>query len=100
MHMSRAPIDPTARIATDVATMLSALGIVTSDTRDDLERVCLEELTARGHVADVVGVRYGVVTVRCAPGPAGLLRWDVDSILAAIQARTSEPVRRIVIHTR
>lgn len=86
-------------MAAATAGLLHALGVSPADERDALEDTCVSLLQGRGHVAEVVGLTYGTLTLKSSPVAAGLLRWDLDELQATLEDRFPGKVARIVIRT-
>lgn len=75
--------------------LLGGLGLVGTQTRDDVESVVAAALSARGHEARVAFLRYGRLRLEACPQSATLLRFDVDALLAELAERVPGAVSTI-----
>lgn len=78
--------------------LLGSLGVLPVDTRDRVEDALREALAARGHSADLVGVRFGTAVLVTDPQSAKFLRYDTDALLAAVNERVPGEIGRVVVH--
>ena len=82
--------------------MLRSLGLAPQGEYGPLEGVVREQLTERGHHAEIGSLRYGVLTLRADnPAAARRLMYDVDVLCEVIHKRLPDlDVRRITVHSR
>jgi len=75
-------------------------GIERSHTQDRVALIASRALQARGHLFRLNGLRWGILTVVCAPLEARLISYNQDQVLAEIERELPGVVRRINIVPR
>lgn len=82
-------------LGSSVDALLAAFGVERSTTRLAVEDVVAEELKSRSHDAQMVELRYGVLTLETSPVGAQLLRFDKDNLVVALQEKIPDVVKDI-----
>jgi hypothetical protein len=82
--------------------LLASFGVDSEDTQQTVEVTIAQVLSARGHDrVEVVGLRWGELTVAADRTSAQLLRFDLQMVHEQLRAELDDcPVERIRIVTR
>lgn len=91
---------PLGNVGTGLASLVHALGLTTPDRRDAAVDAAQEIVSRKGLAAEVVRLRYGVLTLATDPRTARLLEFDRDVILAAIERRCPGVVTEVRVTSR
>lgn len=75
----------------------SSLGLEAVDVRDEVSCAVAEVLAERNHRADVLELRFGVLTLLAAQPQAAFLSYDRDQIVAALSKRCPGVVKSLKI---
>ena len=77
--------------------LLTHFGMVDSQTWNGVAAIIEGDLGAKGVVAEVVGIRNGVVTVTCPKAEVVLVRYDTDRLCALVTAAFPKISRVLVV---
>lgn len=80
--------------------LLSTLGVERTETRDQVSEAVQAELSTRGHDAQMIELRYGVLTLEASQVAAQLLQYDRDNLLAALEKELPGIVQDIKVRVR
>lgn len=91
---------PVGNAGAALAGLLAGLGVADTRTRATVQGSVEEFLAEKGMRAQVVGLRYGMLTVAAEPAEAHLLGFERDNLLARLEQDTPGQVSGLRIRSR
>lgn len=88
------------RLRDSLNALRERFGIERVEVQDSVIDRVAAVLIERGHVANVVSLRHGMLLIRCTPVVATLLRYDLEQVRLAVESTHPGMVTDISLTTR